>query len=130
MPQTSEALGRSSVVLKNPGAAITATYSSASLDLANALDNSINVILGTWTDGTFTFKLQDSPDNNTWTDVAAGLYNGSLGVVSDNTQVGTALRVGYLGAQRYVKVVCTVTGSPATGLFHAIEAVVKYRRHS
>ena len=78
------------------------------------------LLTGTWTDGSFAFAINDSPDGSTWTAVAQQ-YLIPEGVPSSGfnaiTSSGTAVpqKVGYIGSQRYVQVVCTVTGSPATG---------------
>lgn len=76
-----------------------------------------------WTDGTHTFKLQDSPDNSTWTDVAASLLDGVAPAVSSSGTAAVITRVGYIGQQRYVRAVCTITGSPATGAVVGVHAI-------
>jgi hypothetical protein len=72
------------------------------------------VNVGTVTDGTHAFKLQDSPNNSDWTDVAAGFLQGSaISVTSANDEA--LFELGYTGHQRYLRAVVTVTGAPATG---------------
>lgn len=79
------------------------------------------LLVGTYTDGSFAFAINDSPDGSTWTAVATTppdnlIPDASTGF-ANITNAGSAKsqKVGYIGAQRYVQVVCTVTGSPATG---------------
>ena len=65
----------------------------------------------TITDGVHTPKLHESADNSTFTDVAAGDLDGAFAaLISDAVQ-----QVGYKGKARYLRIVVTVTGSPATG---------------
>ena len=54
-----------------------------------------------------TAKLQDSPDNSVWTDVAAGDQEG---VLSD-LRTTEVQRVGYKGMERYVRAVLTLAGT-------------------
>jgi len=94
---------------------------------------------GTWTDGTHTFTIQESPDSSTWSTVAAAdLVTWQATSASNTTPVKatdsnslpsghiqpsaissapTAInqRIGYIGGQPYVRVNVAVTGSPATG---------------
>jgi hypothetical protein len=72
------------------------------------------VNVGTVTDGTHAFKLQDSPNDSDWTDcVAADLQGSAISVTSANDEAVFVL--GYTGSGRYLRAVVTVTGSPATG---------------
>src|SRR5205807_10250855 len=102
----------------NP-AARTASVNSGGIDrtaFEGGIDALVGVLaVGAWTDGTHTFKLQDSPDNSVWTDVAAALLQGSFTAIAGAGQQNLPQKVGYTGIQRYVRVVDTVTGSPATG---------------
>jgi hypothetical protein len=107
-----------------PGAKITTTQIGAAVDLASVNNGSNSLVFvaaaGVITDGTFTFKLQDSPDNFTWNDVPSPYVQAPASVVwNSGTAVGTTLKLGYLGnangANRYVRVVIVVGGSPAIG---------------
>lgn len=71
----------------------------------------------TITDGTHTPKIQDSDDNSSFADAAAG------------DQVGTALvaitassvqKIAYVGAKRYIRVVVTVAGATTGGKYNAV----------
>lgn len=113
-----------------PAAKITgATTNGAAVDLT-ALNNGSNALLfvieaGVITDGTFTFKLQDSPDNSTWTDVAAPYVQGpAVASFTSATAVGATNKLGYLGnavgSQRYVRLVVLSTGATTGGYITAI----------
>lgn len=116
--------------------AIKTTQTSPSVDLAGYNAATIYLLAGTWTDGTLTPVVQESDDNSTFAAVnGADLVAWTAASASDKTPVkvgnsqpsaissaGTAVnqRIGYIGAKRYIRVVTTVTGSPATGaLFDA-----------
>jgi len=101
------------------------TFTSATIDRMKSDGGyealALYLLVGTWTDGSFAFTINDSPDASVWT--AVGTSNpdnltpdGATGFASI-TSAPTAVnqKVGYIGSQRYVQVVCTVTGSPATG---------------
>lgn len=61
----------------------------------------------------FTFEVQESDDNATFTAVAAAELQGSAPVVT-TTNAGVTV-VGYLGAKRYIRAVAkTVTGTSPT----------------
>lgn len=69
---------------------------------------------GTITDGTHTVEVQDSPDNSAWTAVANEFLQGTEpAIVAANDD--TVFEIGYTGHQRYLRVVITVSGTPATG---------------
>ena len=91
------------------------------------------LLTGTWTDGTFAFAINDSPDGSTWTAVTAvnevpQPNTGFANITSSGTAVPQ--KVGYIGGQRYVQVVCTVTGSPATGCQLDIVAILGDARNN
>lgn len=85
------------------------------------------LLAGTWTDGTFAFAINDSPDAAVWTLVTAvnEVPQPNTGFANISS-VATAVpqKVGYIGGQRYVQVVCTVTGAPATGCQLDIVAIL------
>lgn len=120
------------------------TQTSAGVDLANYDGAMVYLLAGTWTDGTITPVIQESADNATWNPVAATdlvawsaasatdatptKLNDSNGNPTGHSQpnaissAATAInqRVGYIGGQRYIRVVSTVTGSPATGAGYSV----------
>jgi hypothetical protein len=94
--------------------AATATGSGVDLQAFEAATVVLNV--GTITDGTHTPKLQESADNSTFTDVAAADQLGSLvALVSSTNQ-----KVSYIGGQRYLRVVSTVSGATTGGVYSAL----------
>jgi len=116
------------------------TQTSPSVDLAQFDGCMIYILAGNWTDGTMTPVIQESADNSTWNNVAATdlvswsatsttsatpvKLNDANGNPTGRTQpnaissAATAInqRVGYIGGLRYVRVVSTISGSPATGM--------------
>lgn len=108
-------------------AARTATNNGTTIDLADVNQNEIVYYTGVWTDGTHTPKLQDSPDNSTWTDVTAANQVGSFTAVSSSAGQNAFQAVSYIGPQRYVRLVITRSGT-TTGMLDAGFANVKYRR--
>ena len=113
------------VRLINPKA-FTSTTNGNSLDLQAVTANTINFVPGTWTDGTHTPKLQDSPDNSTWTDVTAANQVGTLSAINSSASA-VVQQVSYIGPQRYVRPVITVSGA-TTGMLLSVEAIVKYKK--
>lgn len=112
------------------GAKITATTNGAAIDLSS-FNNGANRLMfivmagSSITDGTYTFSLQDSPDNSTWTNVAAPYIQGpSVASFTSATTAGTVTKLGYLGnangASRYVRLVVTVTGATTGGYLTAL----------
>lgn len=99
----------------------TASINGAAVDTLGYGSALVVLNPATITDGTFTPKLQESSQSGSgFTDVAAGDLDGSLAALAANTpQV-----VGYLGGKRYLRVVITATGSPATGAKFAAGVVL------
>ncbi|MEU0531985.1 Bbp16 family capsid cement protein [Amycolatopsis tolypomycina] len=100
-------------------AARTATANGTGVDLAGFSAIAVVVAAGTITDGTHAFKVQESDDNATFTDVAAGDLDGaapSLQAAGSNT----VTEVGYKGIKRYIRVVATVSGTTTGGVYAAL----------
>ena len=113
------------VNMKRP-ALIAATFTATALDMQDVTSNKIEIAVGTITDGTHTPVLNESNDNATWTAVAAGNMVGALAALASNVDQS----VSYIGSQRYVTVIMTVTGAPATGGVYGISAQVCYRKQN
>jgi hypothetical protein len=98
--------------------ATNATVNGTSVDLAgtgNFFRSAMLVVLaGAITDGTHTFKLQESDDNSTFTDVAAADLQGSLTAVT-TAQANSAQRQSYVGSKRYLRGVVTVASATTGG---------------
>lgn len=108
------------------------TQTSPSVDLQGYDGAMVYILAGNWTDGTMTPVVQDSDDNSTWGAAAnADLVAWSATSTTDATakslgnvqptaisSAATAInqRVGYIGAKRYIRLVSTISASPATGM--------------
>lgn len=111
-----------------PTVKVTATTNGTAVDLSSVNNGSNTcmfvVIAGQITDGTHAFKLQDSPDSSTWTDVAAPYIQGSGQSFTSSTTSGTVIKLGYLGNangnSRYVRLVSTVTSATTGGYYSAV----------
>ena len=71
-------------------------------------------IAGAITDGTHTFKLQESDDNSTFTDVGAADLSGSLTAVT-TANASSVQRQSYTGSKRYLRAVVTTSGATTGG---------------
>lgn len=102
-----------------PPAARTASANGSSAD--RKFNESAIVVLnvGVWTDGTFTFALQESDDDTTFTAVSASQIQGALPVVSDATTNNTSFHIGYLGNKRYLRLAVTAAGTTTGAIFGA-----------
>jgi len=92
----------------------TTTASGVTVDLSGYRSIMFLAHVGTVTDGTFAFDPEESDDDSTWTNVAAGDLSGAF-VNATSSADDTVQEVGYLGSKRYVRCNLTVTGSPSTG---------------
>ncbi|MFG1873385.1 Bbp16 family capsid cement protein [Sphaerisporangium sp. NPDC049003] len=97
-------------------AARTTTANGTGVDLAGYNAAAVVICAGVITDGTlYTFEVQESDDNATFTAVADADLIGTepaLAASDDNA----VRELGYKGIKRYIRVaLATVTGSPATG---------------
>ncbi len=94
-------------------AARTASANGSGVDLRGYGSATALIDIGLFTDGSFSFKLQESDDNSTFTDVGSDDQLGSFSVVDDTGDDNTVQRVGYVGIKRYIRVVVTQGASPA-----------------
>ena len=102
-------------------AARTATATGAAIDLANYDSNVFNFEPGVLTDGVHTPKLTEcATSGGTYTDVAAADQDGTLAALASNVPQAAS----YIGTLRFIKVVITTTGSPATGLVAGVYAML------
>ena len=76
---------------------------------------------GTITDGTYAFKLQESTDNSTWTDIA----NATASLTTTNNSTSTL--IAFYRTKRYLRAVVTSTGVTSGGVF-AVLAVSQAQR--
>jgi hypothetical protein len=90
----------------------TTTQTGAAADTLGYGSATAIVNPNTVTDGVFTPKLQESDASGSgFTDVAAGDLDGAFVAIA----ASVVQTVGYTGSKRYVRIVITATGSPATG---------------
>ncbi|MFI0528541.1 hypothetical protein ACH3XX_00655 [Streptomyces scabiei] len=112
-------------------AARTASANGTSVDRAQSgasfQDTMIAIAVGTVTDGTHTFEVQDSADNSSWAAVADTYLQGSEPAVTSSTDE-TVYEIGYTGDKRYVRVITTVAGATTGGLYGATVILSNPRR--
>lgn len=97
-------------------AARTTSVNGTGVDLKNFREAAFLLHYIALTDGTYTFDFQHSDDNSAWSSVAATDLDGSVPPAwAGSGPAWIFARTGYLGGKRYVRGVCTVTGSPSTG---------------
>jgi hypothetical protein len=106
--------------------AITVTTNGTALDLSATDADAIVFNPGVWTDGTHALSLQDSPDNATWTNVTAANQVGTLTSIT-STPTAVVQQVSYIGPQRYLRPVVTVSGA-TTGVVLDVFAVVSRKK--
>lgn len=111
---------RSKVATTKPAASIvpdqyTAAMNGAGVDLLGFDANVIELVTGAFggTTPAASFKVQESTDNATFTDVADANLDGITGNPAGVALAASSLvRVGYLGTARYVRVILSsVTGT-------------------
>ncbi len=86
--------------------AAVAETDGAEIDLAdgNYQAAAFEVVVGAWTDGTFTFTAQEaSATGGPWTDVAAGDLSAAFTQVTDATTDDTVQVVDYLGSKQFLR---------------------------
>lgn len=93
---------------------VTSTTSGTAVDLAGFTKAMFVAQIGTIANGTYAFDPEESDNNSTWSNVAAGDLSGSFTNATSSAD-DTIQEVGYLGSKRYIRCNVTVTGSPADG---------------
>lgn len=110
----------------------TASVNGSGVDLQGYEAATAIVNVGAWAgnQGTWAIKLQDSTDNSTFTDVAAGYLVGDNPTMSGyiNRAGGAGLEQGYTGGNRYLRAVATLTGG-GTGCVFGVIIVRGLKRH-
>ncbi|MFC9085354.1 hypothetical protein [Nocardiopsis dassonvillei] len=97
-----------------PLAAHTATATGTTIDRSGYEGVLVVAVVGDVTDGDHALALEHSDDGQEWEAAPTTTMQGELGTLDSTSEAGV-VEVGYLGTARYVRVVSTVTGSPATG---------------
>ena len=110
-----------------PAANRTASVNGLSHDLAN-YDSFLGMVhFGVITDGGWTPKFQDSPDDSVWTDDAAANQVGTFSEALAASDLITQ-QASYIGAQRYVRIVVTESTSSSTGALFSAEGILGNNR--
>lgn len=108
-----------------------ATVTGATVDLlvhGDAARSAMVVInAGVVTDGTHTITVQDSPDGTSWTAVADEFLQGTEPAITSSNDAQIH-EIGYTGQQRYLRVVSTVSGAPATGGLYSVDILLGWPR--
>lgn len=107
-----------------------ATVEGDSVDLAGFSSAAVLIHVGAWTDGTHTFEVQHSDDDDVFTAVPDTQLDGTEPVVDDGDTDGTLVEIGYNGSKRYLRVVNTVTDNPSDGLVAGAVIVRGHPRRS
>lgn len=119
-----------SVISVTPAALASGATNGAGVDTTGFESVTLEAVSGAQggTSPVLTFKLQDSPDNTTWTDVAAGSVLGAAAnlITVAATSTGT---LGYLGSQRYVRAVANLAGTTPTATAGAT-IILSHARHN
>ena len=97
-------------------AAVTATATGAGVDLQGYDSACVAIVAGTRTDGVHTPKMQESDDDSTYTDVAAGDMHGTFAAIA----TGVSQRVGYKGVKRYIRCLSTVSAATTGAVYAAV----------
>ncbi|HXF35860.1 MAG TPA: hypothetical protein VNO17_01595 [Actinomycetota bacterium] len=100
-------------------AARTASAQGAAVDLKGFHSALVLIDVGTWTDGTHTFELQESDDGVTWAAVTDADLQGTEPVVNDAADDLTVYELGYLGSKRYLRVAVSVAGATSGAVYGA-----------
>lgn len=93
-------------------AARTASANGTGVDIRGCNDVKVYFDLGTWTDGSHAYTIEESADNSSFSAVAAGNIDGSLPTVSSAATDDTIASVGLKGkVKRYIRAVVTCSGT-------------------
>lgn len=122
-------------------AARTATATGTTVTMKDGDKCDIIFDLGTWTDGVHTFSVESAPSTaagaaGTFAPVPVadlydrtGILNGSGHLVVDAAPEDDAIiTISYVGGDDWIRVVQTITGSPATGMVAGVVIAVHLLR--
>lgn len=99
----------------SPAARVNGTVNGTGVDLRGFDAAVVVVAFGTVTDGTHTPSLQHSADNSIYTNCAASDVDGTF-TAATSASSNTVQQVGYIGSQRYIRLVMTTAGATTGGL--------------
>lgn len=113
----------------SPAARTNGTGTGTAVDLRGYDAAMVVVSFGVCTDGTHTPSLQQSVDGTTYNACAAadleGTFAGIIGTAGNNT----IQQVGYIGSQRFVRVLMVTTGA-TTGALSGASVISGYPRNA
>jgi len=115
-----------------PAARVNGTVNGSTVDLRGYDGAVVTVTFGAYTDGTHTPTLQQSVDGVTFTTCVFGTdTDGASDLVAVNGAGGanTVQQIGYIGSQRYLRVVMTTTGA-TTGALSSASVILGYPRNA
>ncbi|HRW39290.1 MAG TPA: hypothetical protein P5254_16445 [Aquihabitans sp.] len=92
----------------------TSTTSGTTVDRLGYTRAAFVAHVGTITDGTFAFDLEESDDGSSWSNIDSGDLSTSMANATSSAD-DRVLTASYLGSKRYLRCNLTVTGSPSTG---------------
>ena len=113
----------------SPAARVNGTATGSAVDLIGFDAAVISVQFGAYTDGTHTPSVTQSTDGTTYTACAVSDLDGAFTAVSSSGGANTLQQVGYIGTQRYIKVVMTTSGA-TTGALSSANVVAGYPRNA
>lgn len=111
-----------------PAAHVNGATNGTSVDTAGFESATIFVDAGVITDGSHVISLQDSPDNTTWTNTTSLLGSAPTLTTGAGNGGSAVASFGYIGGQRYIRVVSTVSGATTGGIYGASVAL-SHARH-
>jgi hypothetical protein len=89
----------------------TSTATGSAVDLIGFDGAVIVVSFGAYTDGTHTPSVLSSVDGVTYNAAATSDLDGTFTAVSGSGGANTVQQVGYVGSQRFLKIVMTISGA-------------------
>lgn len=104
----------------SPAARVTGTATGNAVDLRGFDAAAIVLSFGVWTDGVHTPSVQHSMDGVTYTACAASDLDGTLAAVNSAAGSNTTQVAGYIGSQRYVRVLMVTTGATTGAVSSAL----------
>ncbi|MDD3289073.1 MAG: hypothetical protein PHX43_08785 [Alphaproteobacteria bacterium] len=113
----------------SPAARVNGTSVGTAVDLRGFDAAMFVVSFGTYTDGTHAPSVQHSMDGTTYNSCGASDLDGTFSALSGTAGNNTVQSVGYIGSQRFVRVVMTVSGA-TTGALGAANVVAGYPRNA
>lgn len=96
---------------------LTATNTPVAIDTAGYQEALVVLHVGAWTDGTFTTTVTHcATSGGTYAAITGAAFTVVDGAPDDATIYVGRINLAQSGVERYLKVLCTVTGTPTTGV--------------